>query len=183
MSVPAWFAGFQAFDNRLLFPGDVLVNGGEPSCCISVQQRHRGTSFRLARLVRSDTHRETKKPPSRSRDERCHARGTTPLCHSLSVCDLYLCGSVVLRMLRHSGSGNGEPHPSPPTGDRKDPVRDEARRAFSPVFPVPLLSFRGSLFRFDRLLVLVNACRVRMSASTLADAGAAVNGRPRDDSG
>ena len=62
-----------------------------------------------------DTFRETKKPPSRSRDERCQARGTTPLCYSLTVCNLDLCGSVVVRGLRHSGSGNGEPYPSPST--------------------------------------------------------------------
>jgi hypothetical protein len=140
-SVPAWFTGFQALENRFLFPGDGEVSSEESLDGGDVRVRHRGTSFRLNRKIVPDTGREKRKNRHpRSRDERCHARGTTPLRHSLAACDLNLCGSVVVLMLRHSGSDNGEPYPSPPTEVPEDPVRSETQRAFSPAFPIPLLS-------------------------------------------
>src|SRR5215207_1449017 len=54
------------------------------------------------------------------------------------------------------------------------PVRSGARRSFSPAFPVPLHSDRGSLARSRRLLVLVIAS-VFACERTLAARGQLVN--------
>jgi hypothetical protein len=182
-SVPARFAGFQAFENRFLFPGDGEVVSEKSLDHLDGRGCHRCTPFRLVRIQSVNTSGETKKPPSPVKGRAVSARGTTPLRHSLSVCDLYLCSSVVTWMLRHSNSGNGESFPSPPTENRPDSVRSEARRSYSPAFPIPLLSYRGSLFRSGWLLVLVNACRVRMSATTVAQNPDCVNSKRINDCG
>lgn len=191
-SVPAWFAGFQAFENRFIFPEDGEVNGGEPSRCVDVQNRHRGTSFRLVRIVISTPFGTTKNrhpgqgtsgvmlvvPPHfvtalRSATSTCAAAWCCGCCDTV----VRVTGNLTRRRLLGIGSIRVAGAHECVAVYRMfiNPVRDEARRAFSPVFPVPLLSCRGSLFRFDRLLVLVNACRVRMSATTVADSLPSVN--------
>lgn len=123
--------------------------------------------------------RNEKTADPRSGDERCQARGTTPLCHGLAARDLYLYGGRWQAYVRDTVvrvTGNLTRRRLLRVGFRvPNPVRDEARRSFSPAFLVPLLSFRGSLSRSGRLLVLVNACRDRLSTLTIADSLAIVN--------
>jgi hypothetical protein len=54
-SVPAWFAGFQAFENRFLFPGDGEVISEQALHCGEGCGGHRGTSSHLVRKIISDT--------------------------------------------------------------------------------------------------------------------------------
>ena len=95
LSVPARFAGFQAFENRFLFPGDGEVSDEKPLDHRDGRGGHQCTSFRLVRIQSMNTSGETKKPPSPVKGRAVSARGTTPLRHSLSVCDLTLCNGVV----------------------------------------------------------------------------------------
>jgi hypothetical protein len=89
-------------------------------------------------------------------DERCQARGTTPLRHALA-------GAASARDDPCESSrrpANGGPCRRRLLSAWFRAVRGEAPRSYSPVSLVPHHSQRGSLARFHRVLVLINACRV-----------------------
>lgn len=112
--------------------------------------------------------REKQKPLAPVRDERCRARGTTPVRHVLADRDLSLCihrnpltGVSRRRLLMHFSA-----------------VRGEAPRSYSPANPIPLLSDRGSLHRLDRLLILIVALTIFNCRRALCTRGmGAVNER------
>lgn len=114
--------------------------------------------------------RDTTTPPSPTSagDERCTARGTTPVRRDLAAHDL---GCTTTTMAKsHSGAmhrldnGSHLPrmgHPSPPTSRRwiHRWVRGAAQGSFSLAFRIPHHSLRGSLARFRQVLVPVIAVR------------------------
>lgn len=106
--------------------------------------------------------------PSSTGDERCAARGTTPVRRHLAAGDLgctaTAAGEPALARCIDAITGvacSGSEHPSPPTsrpvGLTHRRFRGAARGAFSLAFPIPLRSDRGSLHRSRQVLVPVIA--------------------------
>lgn len=134
-----------------------------PRCIrFSLETRVSSLTRPASRHAHPDTAPGKTKPLAPVRDERCQARGTTPVRHVLTDRDLSLC--IHRNLLTEVSRRRLQEHVSA--------VRGEAPRSYSPVNPNPLLSDRGSLFRLDRLLVLIVAltifnCRAALCISRL----------------
>ena len=122
-----------------------------PAC--STPRHPNASGDRAGRLARKN-----RRP--RTGDERCQARGTTPLRGRVQRPPLPARRADDGARCGGSLTGAGSPCRAPAAaywGALFAPVRSGARRSCSPAFLVPLRSNRGSLARFRRVLVLVIA--------------------------
>ena len=136
------------------------------------RQRIAATDGEAARAVPETTNTAA---PSSTGDERCAARGTTPVRRGLAARDLGCTATAAGNPARArcidaiTGVACSDPeHPSPPTsrpvrllplegGWHHRRFRGAARGAFSLAFRIPLRSNRGSLHRSRQVLVPVIA--------------------------
>ena len=153
---------------RLVVVGFRMGRGGsfhDPRCLRRHGRRH--VAQRTGGSLPGPRRRQTPPAPSSTGDERCAARGTTPVCRGLTARDL-CCMATIPRPDRARGGAmhrrcNGRrllpgEHPSPPTAPVRSPVvRGAARGSSSLAFRIPLRSYRGSLARSRQVLVPVIA--------------------------
>jgi hypothetical protein len=133
-----------------------------PRCiCFSLETCVSSLTRPASRHAHPDTAPGKTKPLAPVRDERCQARGTTPVRHVLTDRDLPLCihRNPLTRVSRRRLLVH------------RSAVRGEAPRSYSPANPIPLLSDRGSLHRLDRLLVLIVALTIFNCRRALCPSG------------
>lgn len=131
---------------------------------------------RICHLPRSNARRDTqaadaagnKKPPIPVGDERCQARGTTPLRSRVEPAVAFARGACVENALRLLDIGSISAclgRPSPPTGLNASAVRGDAQRSYSLAIQVPLFSRRGSLHQCRQVFVLIVAGKLNCGAT------------------